>query len=108
MMKRFGQVIQLKKGMLEEYTRYHAAVWPEVLKTISECGIRNYTIYHKDGWLFANFEYHGSNFEADSKKMGECPHTQKWWEIMMPMQNPVDFREEGEWWCTMDEVFHSA
>jgi L-rhamnose mutarotase len=107
-MKRYGQVIRLKDGFLDDYAKYHADVWPEVLKTITDCGIRNYTIYHKAGWLFATFEYHGIDFAADSKKMGACPHTRKWWDIMMPMQEPVEFREEGEWWCTMDEVFHSA
>ena len=106
-MKRFGQVIRLKEGVLEEYARYHADVWPEVLKMISECHIRNYTIYHKAGWLFAHFEYHGDDFDADMKKMAADPHTQQWWDVMMPMQEPVDFREEGDWWCTMDEVFHS-
>lgn len=105
-MTRYGQVIRLKEGVLEEYSRYHAAVWPEVLKTIAESNIRNYSIFHKAGFLFAHFEYHGTDFDADMKKMGECPHTQKWWDIMKPMQEPVEFREEGEWWCGMDEVFH--
>ena len=105
-MKRYGQVIRLKEGVLDDYTRYHAQVWPEVLKTITDCGIRNYNIYHKNGWLFASFEYHGNDFDADMAKMAKCPHTQKWWDIMKPMQQPVDFREEGEWWCTMEQVFH--
>ena len=105
-MTRYGQVIRLKDGALDEYAKYHADVWPEVLKTITACGIRNYTIFHKNGWLFASFEYHGDDFEAASQKMAACPHTQKWWDIMMPMQEPVEFRREGEWWCTMDEVFH--
>ena len=105
-MTRYGQVIRLKDGKLEDYSKHHAAVWPEVLKTIADCDIRNYTIYHKDGWLFAHFEYHGDDFDEAAKKMAACPHTQKWWDLMMPMQEPVAFREEGEWWCTMDEVFH--
>ena len=105
-MTRYGQVIRLKDGALDEYVKYHSDVWPEVLETITACGIRNYTIFHKNGWLFASFEYHGDDFEAVSQKMAECPHTQKWWDIMMPMQEPVEFRREGEWWCTMDEVFH--
>jgi L-rhamnose mutarotase len=33
--------------------------------------------------------------------------TQKWWEIMDPMQEPVETREEGEWWAEMEEVFHT-
>ena len=106
-MKRFGQVIRVKPETFDEYVKYHAAVWPDVLAMISECNIRNYSIYHKDGYLFAYFEYHGKDFAADMAKMAADPMTQKWWEIMMPMQAPLDTRAEGEWWATMDEVFHT-
>ncbi len=106
-MKRFGQVIRVKPATFGEYVKYHAAVWPDVLAMISECNIRNYSIYHKDGYLFAYFEYHGEDFEADMARMAADPTTQKWWDIMMPMQEPLETRAEGEWWATMDEVFHT-
>lgn len=37
-MKRYGQIIWLKDGALNEYASYDADVWPEVLKTIAACG----------------------------------------------------------------------
>ena len=40
-MKRFGQVIRIKPEKLAEYKRYHAKVWPEILRKITECNIRN-------------------------------------------------------------------
>ena len=106
-MKRFGQVIRVKPEALEEYAKYHAAVWPGVLAMITECNIRNYSIYHKDGYLFAYFEYHGDDFDADMAKMAADPTTQKWWDVVMPFQEPLETRAEGEWWATMDEVFHT-
>jgi L-rhamnose mutarotase len=105
-MQRFGQVIRLKPGVLESYKRYHAAVWPEVARKITECNIRNYSIFHKDGFLYAYFEYHGADFDADMARMGEDPKTQEWWAVMKPMQEPVATRAEGEWWASMEEVFH--
>ena len=39
-------------------------------------------------------------------KMAADPTTQKWWDIMMPMQDPLPTRKEGEWWADMEEVFH--
>ncbi len=105
-MKRHGQLIKVKPGMLEEYTKYHAEVWPGILEKITECNIRNYSIYHKDGFLFAYFEYVGSDFEGDMKKMADDPLTQKWWAIMMPMQEPLETRGEGEWWAELEELFH--
>jgi len=105
-MKRFGQVIGLQPGVLDSYKKYHAAVWPEVAATIRDCHIRNYSIFHKDGKLFAYFEYDGTDFAADMAKMGRDPKTQEWWAIMNPMQDPVPNRAPGEWWATMEEVFH--
>ena len=105
-MKRYGQVIGLKPGVLEAYKRYHGAVWAEVAKTIADCNIRNYSIFHKAGRLFAYFEYVGADFEADMAKMAADPKTQEWWAIMEPMQEPLPSRAAGEWWASMDEVFH--
>jgi L-rhamnose mutarotase len=82
------------------------AVWPEILQKIKECNIQNYSIFHKDGLLFAYFEYVGDDFESDMAKMAADPKTQEWWSIMEPMQQPVENRKEGEWWANMDEVFH--
>lgn len=105
-MKRCGQWIGLKPGKLAEYKRYHARVWPEVLKKITECNIRNYSIFQKDGSLFAYFEYVGTDYAADMARMAEDPRTQEWWAVMKPMQAPLATRAEGEWWADMEEVFH--
>jgi L-rhamnose mutarotase len=105
-MKRYGMVIRLKPERLEEYKRLHAAVWPEVLRKITECNIRNYSIYHKDDLLFSYFEYVGKDFDGDMAKMAADPITQKWWDVCKPCHDPLPTRGEGEWWANMDEVFH--
>lgn len=109
-MKRYGQVIGIKPDRLEVYKQLHAAVWPAVLKKISECNIKNYSIYvYENGdksLLFASFEYHGSDFEADMAKMADDKMTQEWWSICVPMQTPVEGRRPGEHWHSMEEVFH--
>ena len=105
-MERHGSVIKVRPEKFAEYVKYHAAVWPEVLKTITRCNIRNYSIYHKDGYLFSYFEYMGSDYQADMDKMAADPKTQEWWAIMKPMQAPLPTRAPGEWWAEMAEVFH--
>ncbi len=105
-MKRFGQIIGVDPLSFEKYKEYHAAVWPEILKMITACNITNYSIFHKDGMLFAYFEYIGEDFAADMYKMAADLKTQEWWNIMIPMQRPVKNRSEGEWWANMEEVFH--
>jgi len=110
-MKRYGSVIGLRPEKLEEYKKLHAAVWPGVLKMITQCHIQNYSIYLRrldDGrhYLFAYFEYTGNNFAADMAKMAADPLTQKWWSVCKPCQQPLEDRGPEEWWADMEEVFH--
>ena len=111
-MKRYGSVIGVREEKVEEYKKLHAEVWPDVLKMISECNITNYSIFLRklsDGnhYLFSYFEYAGDDFEADCAKMAADETTQKWWEVCIPCQKPLDDRAEGEWWANMEEVFHT-
>ena len=106
-MKRYGMAIKVRPGKLAEYKRLHVAVWPDVLQVIAKCNIRNYSIYHKDGWLFSYFEYHGEDFAADMARMAADETTQKWWDLCIPCQEPLATRAEGQWWADMEEVFHS-
>jgi len=107
-MQRYGMVIKVKPGKFQVYKQLHAQVWPDVLKMIKECNIRNYSIYHKDGYLFSYFEYVGDDFESDMAKMAADPTTQKWWDVCKPCQEPLETRAEGQWWASMEEVFHCA
>lgn len=107
-MQRMGMVIGLNADKVAEYKRLHADVWPGVLARISECNIRNYTIFLKEpeNLLFAYWEYHGSDFKADMALMAADPETQRWWKVCIPCQKPLDTRQEGEWWAMMEDVFH--
>jgi L-rhamnose mutarotase len=99
-------VIKVKSEKIDEYKKLHADVWPEVLNRITECNIRNYSIYLKDNTLFSYFEYIGNDFNADMANMAADPITQKWWDVCKPCQAPLESRSEGEWWANMEEVFH--
>jgi L-rhamnose mutarotase len=106
-MTRYGMVIGLRPEAEAKYKEYHAAVWPEVLKRIGECNIRNYSIFLHNHMLFGYFEYYGTDYAADMAKMAADKTTQEWWAIMEPMQSPLEDRKPGEWWTAMEEVFHA-
>jgi L-rhamnose mutarotase len=105
-MIRYGQIIEVKPEKLARYKELHAAVWPEVLALITACNIRNYSIYYRDGQLFAYFEYYGADFAADMARMAADPVNQRWWAECMPCQQPILTAAAGEWWVNMEEVFH--
>ncbi len=109
--QRYGMVIGLKPEKMETYKKLHAAVWPDVLKKIKECHIRNYSIYLKEVekgtfYLFSYFEYAGNDFQADMAKMAADPTTQRWWKETDPCQIPIAGRGPKEFWSVMEEVFY--
>jgi L-rhamnose mutarotase len=106
-MKRYALLIGVKPEKLVEYIEIHRKVWPEVLATIKKCNITNYSIFLKDGMLFAYYEYVGIDYMADMAKMAADPKTQEWWKITDPMQVPMETAAQGEWWAAMQEVFHT-
>jgi L-rhamnose mutarotase len=106
MKRRFGQTIKLKPECREEYVRQHKSVWPGVLKMIKECGLHNYSIFLKDNTLFSYFEYEGDDFAADMNKMACHKETQRWWEVVKPLMEPLETKKPGEFWADMDEIFH--
>ena len=99
-------IIGLRPEQVDEYKKLHAAVWPDVLRMISQCNIRNYSIYLRrldDGqhYLFSYFEYVGTDFNADMAKMAADPVTQRWWTHCEPCQQPLEDRNPGEWWANI-------
>lgn len=106
-MKRYASLIGIKPEKLDEYKKLHAAVWPTVLRMIKESNITNYSIYYHNNTLYSYYEYVGVDYDADMKKMAADPTTQAWWDLTNPCQQPIETRQAGEWWASMDEVFHA-
>lgn len=107
-MERRAQIIRLNADAIAEYKRIHADVWPDVLKTIQACHIKNYSIFLREpeNLLFAYFEYHGDDWEADMVNMAADEATQRWWAITDPMQSKLGSCVDGEWWAPAEMVFH--
>jgi L-rhamnose mutarotase len=103
---RYASVIQLKPETEAEYRQLHGAVWPAVARRISECNIRNYSIFLRDGLLFSYFEYTGADYDSDMAAMAADEETCRWWALTDPCQQPVESAEPGQWWAPMTEVFH--
>ncbi|MEN9361717.1 MAG: L-rhamnose mutarotase [Verrucomicrobiota bacterium] len=111
-MSRHASICPLKLECVDQYRRLHAETWPAVLAKITECGIRNYSIFLRtlpDGtpMLFSYFEYIGTDLASDGAKMAADPTTQAWWALCKPCMEPLPDRMPEEWWAGMEEVFHN-
>ncbi len=108
--RRVGQIIRLKPEKYEAYRRLHAEPRPAVLAALRAANVRNYSIYHRAGELFAYYEYAGDDYAADMARIANDPATHAWWALTDPCQQPVEGASSGSrdggWWTDMEELFH--
>ena len=103
MTKRFCQRAFLKPEKIEEYKALHANVWPDVLKTIKDCKLQNYSISIMGNMVVSYFEYTGEDFEADMAKMDADPVTLEWWKHTKPCFVGHD---QGVYYEDLEEIFY--
>lgn len=103
-MKRYIMYSELKPEKVQEYVELHANPWPEILDIIRESNIRNYSISINGNRLLTYYEYVGTDFEADNKKMDDDPYMQKWRSISSPC---FKGHEEGKYYEDFTEIFYT-
>jgi L-rhamnose mutarotase len=103
---RAGSLIKLKPEYEERYIILHKHTFPGVLERIRKSNIRNYSIFLNDGILFSYMEYVGDDYDGDMAEIGRDEITREWWKLTDPMQEPLKTRKDGEWWASMEEIFH--
>jgi L-rhamnose mutarotase len=105
--QRLAFVVGVRPEKRAEYLELHRAVWPGVEQKMTECNIRNYTIYIHDDILFAYYEYVGDDLEADMQRIQDDPVSRRWWTQTDPCQVRVaEERNPGALWQPIDEVWH--
>ena len=105
-MKRFGDVIRVSNEKYAEYVEKHNNIWPSIVEMMRQANIVNFTIFHRDGYLFKYYEYVGDDYEADMKKLNANAEHRQWLEFTAVCQIPVDSADAGQWWAPMEEIFH--
>ena len=104
-MQRHAAVIRLRPEHEAEYRRLHADAWPGVLAALHDAGVRNYSIFLRDGLLFSYLEYGGDDYDRDMAAIAADGETQRWWELTDPCQLPLESATD-EWWASAEEIFH--
>jgi L-rhamnose mutarotase len=107
---RYAWVTGLKPEKAAYYETLHAHPWPAVNQRLKDCHIQNFSIHEREIngqlYLFAYLEYTGTNFDADMKRMGADPETQRWWKETDPCQLPLpDAAAKGKIWSDTKEVY---
>ena len=105
---RMGMVIGVRPERVAEYKALHAAPWPEMDAALKGANIHQYSIFLKEpeNLLFGVWDYLGTDYEGDMKRLGERAVTKRWLALTDPCQSPLASARPDEWWSFMDCVYH--
>jgi len=106
--RRYCLTLDLKDDpkLIAEYRRHHQNVWPEILKSIRDSGIRDLEIYLLGTRLCLVMEVDEHfSFEAKAKLDQSNPKVQEWEQLMWRFQKALPGSKPGEKWLLMERVF---
>lgn len=96
--------LQLKAGLIEEYTRCHATVWPEMLEALKSAGWSNYSLFLRaDGLLIGYFET--ENLSEALTRMAATEVNARWQAEMSGFFEDLDGAPD-EGFLQLTEVFN--
>ena len=81
MAERIAFRMKLKPGNVAEYRKRHDEIWPQLVATLREAGVSDYTIWHdpETDHLFATLVL------AEDNSLAQVPATEinrRWWDFM--------------------------
>ena len=102
-MERAAFRMKLKPGFEEEYRKRHDEIWPELVKTLSDAGVYDYSIFldRETLTLFAFQKKRQGNSASDLPNQAVV---RKWWDYMADIMdvNPDNSPSSTD----LVEVFH--
>ena len=105
-MRRFGSITKVKEGSLGAYVALHDHIPQEVVAAAARYGLRNFTIFHANGYLFSYFEYEGDDYAGDMAKKSELPEMQRWKEACDACFERIEGQQAYD--VMLQEIFHNA
>ena len=91
---------------ISEYESYHRAVWPEVLDSLRDSGIKEMRIYRTGNRLFMIMEtIPGFSFEDKAAADALNSRVREWEDLMERFQQRLPWAEPGQKWVLMEEIF---
>jgi L-rhamnose mutarotase len=102
-MARYCLLGHVDPARIEEYREVHRAVWPELLRVLSDAGWRNYSLFLRDDGLLIGY-VEADDLDAAQERVARTEVNARWQAEMSAL-----FRSEGapdEAWERIPEVFN--
>jgi len=107
-MTRYCLALDLKDDskLMAAYEEYHASVWPEIIASIKEAGIKALEIYRVANRLFMIIEA-DDDFSFEKKAAMDATNeiVMQWEKLMWEYQQALPTSKPGEKWVLMKKIF---
>ena len=107
-MRRYCFALDLKDdpALIAEYEDHHRNVWPEIIASIKDAGIKQMEIHRTGNRLFMIMEVN-DKFSFDQKAAADTANSkvQEWEQLMWKYQQALPGSKPGEKWMLMDKIF---
>jgi L-rhamnose mutarotase len=92
---------------IETYRRHHERVWPEVLQSLRDVGVKRMDIHLLGRQLVMFLELaDGLDFRrVFAEHAASSPRVAEWERLMKSLQEPSSLAPAGQWWTVMEPVF---
>jgi len=93
--------------LVAAYRQHHAAVWPEVLRSLRRVGVREMEIFALGRRLVMLLET-APGFDAErdfARHVASHPRCAEWEELMKAFQQPPPGAPAGRLWTEMERIF---
>ena len=107
-MTRYCLALDLKDDpqLIAAYEEYHASVWPEIIASIKEAGIKALEIYRVANRLFMIMEADADfSFEKKAALDAKNEIVIQWEKLMWQYQQALPTAGPGEKWVLMQKIF---
>jgi L-rhamnose mutarotase len=93
-------------ALIAEYKKHHENVWPEIVRSMKESGIKDMEIYLLGTRLFMIMDVDEDfSFEKKSRADLANPKVQQWEQLMWRFQQALPQAKPGEKWLLMERIF---
>jgi len=107
-MKTYALALDLKDdpALIMEYEAYHKDIWPEIVDSIKDSGIRQMKIYRTGNRLFMLMTVSEDfSFEKKAAADNSNPKVMEWEDLMWKYQQALPGATPGAKWILMEEIF---
>jgi len=97
--------LHVKKDKLEEYKIRHKAVWPDMLKALSETGWHNYSLFLRDDGLLIGY-FETPSLQKAREGMAAKEVNERWQKDMASFFVELEGKNPDQGFELIEEVFH--